>query len=70
MGAPDFATFAYRNVAYNVYNEEYLGDYTITSYGKGYLDLYLVSADIAPSSSNQNQNAMFLDYIRLEPVIQ
>ncbi len=70
VGAADFATFPYRNVAYNVYNEEYLGDYTVSTYGKGYLDLFLVSADIAPSSSNQNQNAMFLDYVRLEPVIQ
>jgi len=70
MGTPDNATFAYRNVPYNVYNEEYLGDYTVTSYGNGYLDLFLVSADIAPSSSNQNQSALFLDYIRLEPVLK
>jgi hypothetical protein len=70
MGTPDNATFAYRNVPYNIYEEAYLGDYTVTTYGNGSLDLYLVSADIAPSSSNQNQSALFLDYIRLEPVIQ
>jgi uncharacterized surface protein with fasciclin (FAS1) repeats len=70
IGTSTFASFPYRNVVYNVYNEEYLGDYPVTTYGNGYLDLYLVSADIAPSSSNMNQNAMFLDYIRLEPVIQ
>lgn len=70
MGTPDNATFAYRNVPYNVYNEDYLGDYTVSGYTNGYLDLYLVSADIAPSSSNQNQNSLFLDYIRLEPVVQ
>ncbi|OQP62791.1 hypothetical protein A3860_26110 [Niastella vici] len=70
IGTSTNTTFPYRNVAYNVYNEEYLGDYTVSTYGNGYLDLYLVSADIAPSSSNMNQNALFLDYIRLEPVIQ
>ena len=71
IGTLTNTTFPYRNVAYNVYNEEYLGDYTVTTYDNGgYLDLYLISADIAPSSSNLNQNAMFLDYIRLEPVIQ
>ncbi len=71
MGASTNATFPYRNVPYNTYNEEYLGDYTVTTYDNGgYLDLFLLSADIAPSSSNTNQNAMFLDYIRLEPVIQ
>jgi hypothetical protein len=70
MGTPDNATFAYRNVPYNIYNEEYLGDYPVTSYGNGNLDLFLVSADIAPSSSNQNQSALFLDYIRLEPVLK
>jgi hypothetical protein len=71
MGSPTNATFAYRNVPYNVYEEVYLGDYTVSTYNnsdRGLLDLYLVSADIAPSSSNYNQNAMFLDYIRLEPV--
>jgi hypothetical protein len=70
MGTADNTTFAYRPVPYNVYNEEYVGDYTVTGYTTGYLDLYLVSADIAPSSSNQNQNSLFLDYIRLEPVVQ
>jgi hypothetical protein len=73
MGSPTSATFAYRPVPYNVYEEVYLGDYTVSTYNnsdKGLLDLYLVSADIAPSSSNYNQNAMFLDYIRLEPVIE
>jgi uncharacterized surface protein with fasciclin (FAS1) repeats len=70
VGSSASATFPYKNVPYNVYNEEYLGEYTVNTYGFGYLDLYLVSADIAPSSSNANQNAMFLDYIRLEPVIQ
>jgi hypothetical protein len=70
MGTADNATFPYRAVPYNVYNEEYVGDYTVTGYTNGYLDLYLVSADIAPSSSNQNQNSLFLDYIRLEPVVQ
>jgi hypothetical protein len=68
IGTPDNGT--YRNVPYNMYNEEYLGDYTVNSYGNGILDLYLVSADLAPSSSNMNQTALFLDYIRLEPVIQ
>jgi hypothetical protein len=72
MGSPTSATFAYRPVPYNVYEEVYLGDYTVPTYNsdRGLLDLYLVSADIAPSSSNYNQNAMFLDYIRLEPVIE
>jgi hypothetical protein len=70
MASPINATFAYRNVPYNVYEEIYLGDYTIDNYDRNGLYLFLVSADIAPSSSNYNQNAMFLDYIRLEPVIQ
>jgi hypothetical protein len=70
IGSLVSTTFPYKNVPYNIYNEEYLGEYPVTTYGNGYLDLYLVSADIAPSSSNANQNAMFLDYIRLEPVIQ
>ncbi len=70
IGSPASTTFPYRNVPYDVYDEVYLGDYTVSTYDKGYLDLYLVSADIAPNSSNYNQNAMFLDYIRLEPVIQ
>jgi hypothetical protein len=70
MGTPDNTTFAYRNVPYNVYDSVYLGDYTVSTYGNGILDLYLVSADISPSSSNMNQSALFLDYIRLEPVIQ
>ncbi len=68
MGTSDNKTFAYRNVPYNVYNEEYLGDYPVSSFGN--LDIFLVSADIAPSSSNQNQSALFLDYIRLEPVLK
>ena len=68
IGNPDNGT--YRNVPYNIYNEEYQGDYKVDTYGNGILDLYLVSANLAPSSSNMNQTALFLDYIRLEPVIQ
>jgi hypothetical protein len=66
--SPDSTTFPYKNIPYNVYNEEYLGEFKVTKFG--YLDLYLVSANIAPSSSNMNQTALFLDYIRLEPVIK
>jgi len=68
IGTPDKPFFSYRNVPYNTYSEQYLGDFTVDKFG--YLDLYLVSADMAPSSSNMNQTALFLDYIRLEPVIQ
>ena len=70
LGTVDDKTFAYRNVPYNVYTEDYIGDYTVPGYTNGLLDIYLISADIAPSSSNQNQNSLFLDYIRLEPVVQ
>lgn len=70
LGTADDKTFAYRNVPYNVYTEDYIGDYTVPGYTNGLLDIYLISADIAPSSSNQNQNSLFLDYIRLEPVVQ
>lgn len=70
IGSSAATNFPYRPIPYNVYNEEYLGDYPVMTYGRGYLDLYLVSADVAPSSSNQSSNSMFLDYIRLEPIIQ
>ena len=70
IGSSFSTTFPYKNIPYNVYNEETLGEYPVTTYGNGYLDLYLVSADMAPSSSNMNQTALFLDYIKLEPVIK
>ncbi|MBO9203789.1 MULTISPECIES: fasciclin domain-containing protein [Niastella] len=69
MGTADNTTsFPYRSIPYNVYKVDSLGEYPVTSFGNGNLDIFLVNADLAPSSSNQSQTAMFLDYIRLEPV--
>lgn len=67
MGSFANATFPYINVAANNYKEVYLGEYKVTNYGNGLLNMYLISANITPTGSNQNQNALLLDYIRLVP---
>ncbi|MFT3827232.1 MAG: fasciclin domain-containing protein [Chitinophagaceae bacterium] len=69
IGTSTNTTFAYSTISPNVYDELYLGEYTVSSYGSGNLSLYLISADIAPTTSNQSSNSLFLDYVRLEPVI-
>lgn len=61
------ATFAYTNITPYNYNEVYLGEYKVANYGNGVLSMYLVSANITPSGSNHNQNALLLDYLRLVP---
>jgi uncharacterized surface protein with fasciclin (FAS1) repeats len=64
------ATFPYVTINPNVYDEVYLGEYEVTNYGSGNLMLYLVSDNVTISSTNQNTNSLFLDYIRMEPIIQ
>jgi hypothetical protein len=70
IGSATNGTFPYVTVQVNNYDEVYLGDYEVTNYGNGNMYLYLVSANVTISSSNQNTNSLFLDYIRLEPILQ
>lgn len=67
MGRFENTTFAYTNVPANNYKEVYLGEYPVTVYGNGQLNMFLISANITPTGSNQNLNALLLDYIRLVP---
>jgi len=70
MGSTASATFPYVTVTPNNYNEVYLGDYTISNYGNGILDMYLVCNTTVATSTNKDVIPLFLDYIRLEPVIE
>ncbi|MCX6239744.1 MAG: fasciclin domain-containing protein [Bacteroidia bacterium] len=55
--------FPYKQVDILNYNEVYLGDYTVTSYGK--MDTFLVGA----ANTTNGQNSLVLDYIKMVPVI-
>jgi uncharacterized surface protein with fasciclin (FAS1) repeats len=55
--------FPYKPVAILNYDEVYLGDYTVTSYGK--MDTFLVGA----TSTGNGTNSLVLDYIKMVPVI-
>ncbi len=55
--------FPYKQVELLNYNEVYLGDYTVTSYGR--LDTFLVSA----ASTGNGTNTLVLDYIKMIPVL-
>jgi uncharacterized surface protein with fasciclin (FAS1) repeats len=55
--------FPYKQVDILNYNEVYLGDYTVTLYGK--LDTFLVSF----TSATNGLNTLVLDYIKMVPVI-
>jgi hypothetical protein len=55
--------FPYTPVAILDYNEIYLGEYTVSSYG--ILDTYLVGA----TSTGNGTNSLVLDYIKMVPVI-
>ena len=55
--------FPYKQVDILNYNEVYLGDYTVTSYGK--LDAFLVSN----TSTTNGLNSLVLDYIKMVPVL-
>jgi len=54
--------FPYKQVDILNYNEVYLGDITVTSYGK--LDTFLVGA----ANTTNGQNSLVLDYIKMVPV--
>lgn len=56
--------FPYKPVDILNYNEVYLGDYTVNSYGK--MDTFLVGA----TSTGNGTNSLVLDYIKMVPVIQ
>lgn len=55
--------FPYKQVEILNYNEVYLGDYTVASYGN--LDTFLVGA----TSTGNGTNSLVLDYIKMVPVI-
>jgi hypothetical protein len=55
--------FPYKQVDILNYNEVYLGDYTVTTYGV--LDTFLVSA----ATTGNGTNSLVLDYIKMVPVI-
>jgi hypothetical protein len=55
--------FPYKQVDILNYNEVYLGDYTVTTYGV--LDTFLVSA----TTTGNGTNSLVLDYIKMVPVI-
>jgi hypothetical protein len=55
--------FPYKQVDILNYNEVYLGDYTVTTYGV--LDTFLVSA----TTTENGTNSLVLDYIKMVPVI-
>jgi hypothetical protein len=55
--------FPYKQVDILNYNEVYLGDYTVTLYGK--LDTFLVSF----TSTSNGLNSLVLDYIKMVPII-
>jgi uncharacterized surface protein with fasciclin (FAS1) repeats len=69
IGSATNTTFPYLTVNPDVYDEVYLGDYEVTNYGNGNLWLYLVSANVTINSTNQSTNSLFLDYIRMEPIL-
>jgi len=56
-------TLPYKQVDILNYDEVYLGDYTVTSYGP--IDAFLVSF----TSTNNTLNSLVLDYIKMVPVI-
>jgi hypothetical protein len=56
-------TLPYKQVDILNYNEVYLGDYTVTSYGP--MDAFLVSF----TSTTNTLNSLVLDYIKMVPVI-
>lgn len=66
MDSATSATFPYTAITPNVYQEVFLGTYKRSTYGSGTLNMFLVSANVAVTATTQN--AMLLDYIRLEPV--
>jgi len=55
--------FPYKQVGILNYNEVYIGDITVTSYGR--LDTFLVGA----TSTGNGTNSLVLDYIKMVPVI-
>jgi hypothetical protein len=55
--------FPYKQVDILNYNEVYLGDYTVNSYGR--MDTFLVGA----ANTTNGSNSLVLDYIKLVPVI-
>lgn len=55
--------FPYKQVDILNYSEVYLGDYTVTSFGK--LDTYLVGAN----STTNGANSLVLDYVKMVPVL-
>jgi hypothetical protein len=57
------AALPYKQVDILNYNEVYLGDYTVTGYGK--IHTFLVSA----ASTGNGTNTLVLDYIKMVPVI-
>jgi uncharacterized surface protein with fasciclin (FAS1) repeats len=74
IGSPTNATFPYVTIGTEpVYDEVLMpgtGEYEVTNYGNGNLYLYLVSANVTINSTNQSTNSLFLDYIKLEPILQ
>jgi uncharacterized surface protein with fasciclin (FAS1) repeats len=74
IGSPTNATFPYVTIGTEpVYDEVLMpgtGEYEVTNYGNGNLYLYLVSANVTINSTNQSSNSLFLDYIKLEPILQ
>ena len=57
-------TFGYQWVVRNTFEEVFVGEYEVDSYGN--LKLLLTSASV----TNNDWNTMVLDYIRLEPVFE
>ena len=53
----------YKQVGILDYSEVYLGDYTVSGYGK--IHTFLVSAN----STGNGTNTLVLDYIKMVPVI-
>lgn len=62
IGSPVANTFPYLTVEALNYNEVYIGEYTVDTFGD--IDLYLVGAN----STNNNSNPLVLDYLKLVPV--